>query len=233
MKPGRKIKLIIPALVVLALGVIILFVALNLPGGRKTNIIKILPDEADISIQNFVFTEVGKDNIRWEVRSDSAQYEKQDLAVFDKVRVKLTMPDGKVIVMTGDKGEMLTDKKDLEIKGHVQIIADSGEKFSTDYLKYSDSEKKIYTGAPVVMESERVRIQGTGLEIFIQKGELILSSVVRQNSLNRDVMKLKVICFSIYRSLLQMFLCRQTFCRQTNRRHNEPIEIVSNKMEAF
>lgn len=180
MKPGRKIKLIIPALVVLALGVIILFVALNLPGGRKTNIIKILPDEADISIQNFVFTEVGKDNIRWEVRSDSAQYEKkQDLAVFDKVRVKLTMPDGKVIVMTGDKGEMLKDKKDLEIKGHVQIIADSGEKFSTDYLKYSDSEKKIYTGAPVVMESERIRIQGTGLEIFIQKGELILSSAVR------------------------------------------------------
>ncbi len=89
------------------------------------------------------------------------------------------MPDGKVIVMTGDRGEMITDKKELEIKGHVVIITDSGEKLTTDYLKYSDGEKKIHTGAPVVMESERISIQGTGLAIFIEKGELVLSSAVR------------------------------------------------------
>lgn len=180
MKSGKKIKLIVPILAVLVLGVIILLVVMNLAGDKKASLIKILPDEADIRIQDFVFTEVGRDNIRWEVRSDTAQYEKkQELAVFDKVRVKLTMPDGKVIVMTGDKGEMHTDKKDLAIKGHVLIVTDSGEKFTTDYLKYSDAEKKIYTSAPVVMEGDRIRIQGTGLVIFIEKGELALSSAVR------------------------------------------------------
>ena len=180
MKHGTKIKVVISTLALLVTGVLLLFVVLNITGEKKTNIIKILPNEADVSIQDFVFTEVGRDNMRWEVRSDNARYEKnQNLAVFDQVRVKLTMPDGKVIVMTGDRGEMITDKKELEIKGHVVIITDSGEKLTTDYLKYSDGEKKIYTGAPVVMESERISIQGTGLAIFIEKGELVLSSAVR------------------------------------------------------
>ncbi len=117
MKHGRKIKVVISTLALLVTGVLLLFVVLNITGEKKTNIIKILPNEADVSIQDFVFTEVGRDNMRWEVRSDNARYEKnQNLAVFDQVRVKLTMPDGKVIVMTGDRGEMITDKKELEIK---------------------------------------------------------------------------------------------------------------------
>ena len=81
--------------------------------------------------------------------------------------------------MTGDKGEMLTDKKDVEIKGHVEIRADTGEKFSTDYLRYSDAGKKIYTDAPVSMESKRIKIQGVGLSILINKGELTLASSVK------------------------------------------------------
>lgn len=180
MKLNKKKKLIILILAVISLGALLAFLVLDGAGGKKANIIKILPGEADVRIENFVFTEVGRDNMRWEVKSNTAQYEKKhNLAIFDQVWVKLTAPDGKVFVMTGDRGEMLTDKKDLEITGHVVITADSGEKFSTDYLKYSDSMKKIYTDAPVVMESERIRVQGTGLSIFIDKGELALSSGVK------------------------------------------------------
>lgn len=180
MKLNKKKKLIILILAVISLGAFLAFLVLGGAGGKKANIIKILPGEADVRIENFVFTEVGRDNMRWEVKSNTAQYEKKhNLAIFDQVWVKLTAPDGKVFVMTGDRGEMLTDKKDLEITGHVVITADSGEKFSTDYLKYSDSMKKIYTDAPVVMESERIKVQGAGLSIFIDKGELALSSGVK------------------------------------------------------
>lgn len=167
-------------LVIGALAAAFAFFMMRGAGDKKTNIIKILPNEADVRIQDFVFTEVGQDSIRWEVKSKSAQYQKkQNLAVFEEVQVTLTTKEGKVFRMTGDRGEMLTDKKDLEIKGHVVITADSGEKFSTDYLRYSDAQKKIYTDAPVVVESERIKIQGVGLSIFVDKGELLLSSRVR------------------------------------------------------
>jgi LPS export ABC transporter protein LptC len=81
--------------------------------------------------------------------------------------------------MTADKGQMLTDKKDLEIKGNVVITSAMGDKFSTDYLNFNDAEKKFYTDAPVTMENKRMKIKGVGLTLFIDKGQLNLSSMVK------------------------------------------------------
>ena len=149
-------------------------------GRKKENVIKIMPDEADIRIQDFVFTEVGQNKIRWDVKAKSGQYQKKkNLALFEQVRIQATTEEGKVYVMTGKKGKMLTDKKDLEITGDVVITSDSGDRFTTDYLRYANDQRKIYTDAPIVMENNKMKIQAVGLIIFIDKGELILSSGVR------------------------------------------------------
>lgn len=144
------------------------------------NLVKILPDNVDLQIKDFVFTEVGEADSQWEVKAKTAiYYKKQNLALFDQVQIKLTMSDGKIYLMTADKGQMLTDKKDLEIKGNVVITSATGDKFSTDYLNFNDAEKKFYTDAPVTMENERMKIKGVGLTLFINKGQLNLSSMVK------------------------------------------------------
>jgi len=147
---------------------------------KPKNVLKILPDHVDLQIKDFVYTEVGEANSKWEVKARTAQYnKKQNLAVFDQVRIKLTTAEKKVYQMTGDKGKMLTDKKDIEINGNVVIISDSGDRFTTDYLKYSDAEKKFYTDAQVFMENKRMKIKGKGLTIFMNTGELHLLSSVK------------------------------------------------------
>ena len=139
-----------------------------------------MPDHVDLRIKDFIYTEVGEAGSKWEVRAQTAQYnKKQNLALFDHVQIKLTTAEKKVYVMTGDKGQMLTDKKDIEIKGNVIIVSDSGDRFTTDYLKYSDVEKKFYTDAPVIMENKRMKIKGVGLTLFMNTGELNLSSSVK------------------------------------------------------
>ncbi len=179
MKLTRTIKIAAAIFIVLILAAVITAIV-RVGGDKKSNIIKILPDEADVRIQDFIYTEVGQDNIRWEVKAKSAQYQKKlNLAFFDRVEIKLTTTDGKVFVMTGDEGRMQTDTKDVELKGNVVITSDTQDKFSTDYLRYSDGQKKIYTDAPVVMESKKMKIQGVGLSIFMNKGELLLSSGVK------------------------------------------------------
>ncbi|PKN20510.1 MAG: LPS export ABC transporter periplasmic protein LptC [Deltaproteobacteria bacterium HGW-Deltaproteobacteria-6] len=180
MRVNKKVKIIAAALIIMVLAALVIFAVVRGTGEKKTNVIKILPDQADVSIQDFVYTEVGKNNIQWEVKAKTAQYKKkQKLALFDQVQIKLTTQKGKVYIMTGDKGEMLTDKKDVEIKGHVVITSDTGEKVLTDYLHYGDVQKIIHTDAPVVMESKRMKIQGVGMSIFINKGHLTLLSRVR------------------------------------------------------
>lgn len=180
MKLTKKIKVIIITVMIILLVAAVIFAVIWAIGEKKANIIKILPNEADVRIQDFLYTEVGQNDIRWEVKAKSAQYQKkQNLAVFDQVQIKLTTKEGKIFVMTGDKGRMLTDKKDVEIKGHVVITSDTGDIVSTDYLRYDDTQKKIYTDAPVVMENKQMKIQGVGLSILMNKGELTLSSGVK------------------------------------------------------
>lgn len=180
MKLSKKAKVITIILIVCVLAAAVIFAVVQVIGGKKTNIIKILPNEADVRIQDFVYTEVGQDMIRWEVKAKSAQYQKkQNLALFDQVEIKLTTKDGRIFTMKGDKGEMLTDKKDVEIKGHVQITSNEGDQFTTDYLKYSDAQKRIYTDAPVAMESKRIKMRGVGLSILMNKGELTVASGVK------------------------------------------------------
>jgi LPS export ABC transporter protein LptC len=164
---------------VMVIAVVVAIVIKNISGNHN-NILKILPDHVDLQIKDFSYTEVGQQNSKWEVKAQTARYnKKENLALFDQVQIKLTTAGNKVYVMTGDKGQMLTDKKDLEIKGNVSIVSESGDRFTTDYLKYSDAEKKFFTEAPVTMENKRMKIKGVGLTLFMNTGELNLSSSVK------------------------------------------------------
>ncbi len=146
---------------------------------KPVNLLKALPD-VDLKIKGFNYTDVGEANAKWEVKADTATYDKkQNLAVFDRVQIKLTTSDGKVFEMSADKGRMFTDKKNIEIENNVVIISDTGAKFSTDHLSYNDAEKKFYTDAPVTMGNKSMKITGRGLTIFINKGELSIPSMVK------------------------------------------------------
>ena len=177
MKFSKKTIIILSILVVV---LVVVVAAIRLVSDKPKNILKILPDHVDLQIKDFVYTEVGAANSKWEVRAQTAQYnKKQNLALFDQVQIKLTTEEKKVYLMTGDKGQMFTDKKDIEIKGNVVIVSDSGDRFTTDYLKYSDAEKKFYTDAPVFMENKKMKIKGKGLVLFMNTGELNLLSSVK------------------------------------------------------
>jgi LPS export ABC transporter protein LptC len=180
MKISKKTIIISSIIIVFVAVVIAIVTIVKISENKSRNLVKILPENIDLQIKGFVYTEVGEANSKWEVKADTATYyKKQNIAVFDRVQVTLTTSDGKVYLMTGDKGQMLTDKKDLEIKGNVIITSAAGDRFSTDYLNYSDAEKKFYTNAPVSMENKRMKIKGVGLTLFINNGKLNLSSLVK------------------------------------------------------
>ena len=180
MKLPKKTKIISITLIIFAVIIVAALVIKNNIYDKPQNIIKILPDHVDLQIKDFNYTEVGDANSKLEVKADNAKYiKKENLAVFERVKIKLTTADGKVFIMTGNKGQMDTEKKDLQVKGNVVIVTDKGDRFTTDYLNFSDAEKKAYTDAPVTMENNKMKIKGTGLTLYINTGELNLSSLVK------------------------------------------------------
>jgi LPS export ABC transporter protein LptC len=189
MRLNKKTTIISIVIICLAAAVIIAVILIRSGSAKPKNILKILPDHVDLQIKDFIYTEVGEANSKVEVKADTAQYyKKQNLALFDKVQIRLTTQDGKVFVMTGDKGRMLTDKKDIEVKGNVVIISETGDRFTTDHLNYTDNGKKFYTDAPVTVESKNMKIKGVGLTLHMNSGELNLTSAVKA-TLNKQEIK--------------------------------------------
>jgi LPS export ABC transporter protein LptC len=151
--------------------------------GEKTSDnkqIKILSDNTDLQVRDVFYTDVGDSGIKWEIKSDLAKYKRNEkLAVFEKVIMKVIMQDGKTYVMTGNQGRMNTETKDMEISGDVNIVSDKGDRLVTDILKYSDSEKRFYTEAPVKLENSRMQVRGTGMSLSLTDKDVSLLSRVK------------------------------------------------------
>ncbi|MGP8152819.1 MAG: LPS export ABC transporter periplasmic protein LptC [Smithella sp.] len=180
MKLSKK-TIIVSSIIIVFLAVLIAIVAIvKVNVNKPKNLLKVFQDSVDLQIKGFVYTEVGEANARWEVKADTATYDKkQNLAVLEVVQIKLTTYDGKIFLMTADKGQILTDTKNIEIKGNVVITSDNNDIFSTDHLSYNDAEKKFYTDAPVTMENKRMKLTGTGLTLYLNNGKLSISSMVK------------------------------------------------------
>ncbi len=157
-------------------------IALKVANDRKApqKILKVMAENIDLQVKNVIYTDIGQSGEKWEIKADTAQYlKKENVALFEKIRVRMLTADGKSFTLAGDKGRFQTEKKDIEIEGNVEGTADSGERFTTDKLSYNNAEGKIYTNSPVTMESGQMKITGTGLTVNMKSGELKLVSKVK------------------------------------------------------
>ncbi len=157
----------------------VVFLILRAEYSSEDNRIKILSDNIDLQVRDVLYTDVADTGLKWEIIADAAKYMKnENLAVFDNLKIKVIMQDGKTFVMTGKSGRMNTETKNIEISGNVTIVSDKGDRLTTDILKYSGSEKRFYTDSPVVMENARMQVRGTGMTLSLNdQGVSLLSKV--------------------------------------------------------
>ena len=166
----------------LLIGVIVasvFFFFLKTKGKEETGVLKIIADKADLYVRNFHFTEVGDPDTTWNIKADSARYMKnENVAVLDNVTVEMTMSDGAVYYLKGDEGRFHTDTKDMIISGNVEIFSENGDHVTTDYITYSDAEKKASTSNMVTMKNNYMTLQGVGLSVLLNQSRLTLLSKV-------------------------------------------------------
>jgi LPS export ABC transporter protein LptC len=178
-KPAGKYALLAAGLVVLAL------IAAWFYGGSQTKEqaqprLKIIDDKVDLFIRDVHYTEVGDSGNRLEINADSATFlKKENQARFERVRMKLILPDGKTYELTADRGHLRTDLKDVEIEGNVVILSNRGDRFTTNRLKYSDSEKKIYTEDPVTLSNPRFEMKGKGMVLLLKSEHVTMAGGIR------------------------------------------------------
>ena len=181
MKTKRKTVLIVAILTVILSVTAIL--AIGLRRAPEKALLKIMSDRVDLQVKNVRYIDVGDSGMTWEITADTARYrKKENLALFEKVKVRLVMKDGRVFVMNGDRGRLNTQSRDMEIEGNVGIVSENGDRFATDRLLYRDAGRRIETDRLVVMENRSVRISGVGMILTLDEKKITLLSQVRANT---------------------------------------------------
>jgi LPS export ABC transporter protein LptC len=161
------------------LALIMLFFVFDDKRGADEIVLNVFSDKADIEIKNFHFTEVGDPELVWEIDARGAQYMRaENIALFDDVAVRLTLADGRSYLMTGNEGTLQTDTKDIDITGDVSIVSDEGGQFGTDHLKFSHSERRIYTEEDITIENSYIKARGKGMTLSLKDRRISLLSNV-------------------------------------------------------
>lgn len=174
----KRKGIIIGILLIICMAVFLVYKGLEKKEGK--GVLKIVSDKADLYVRDFHYTEVGDGESTWVIDADLAQYiRKKNVALLNNVRVKFFTSDGKTFMMTGKEGQLYTDSRNIDICGNVQIISANGDRFMTECLNYSYSEKKVSTQDPVTMENSQLKITGVGLTILLTKKTISLLSDVR------------------------------------------------------
>lgn len=143
-------------------------------------LLKVMSDKVDLQVRNVRYTEVGDSGMKWEIVADTARYlKKENLALFDKVTVRLVTQDDRTYLLSGNRGRFNTESRDMQIEGNVVIVSEEGDRFTTEHLQYRHAAKLIETDDPVMMENRSVRISGVGMTLALDGKKVTLLAKVR------------------------------------------------------
>lgn len=174
----RTILLIVAVSAVVISAAVVVGIAVRRDAGKS--LLKVMSDRIDLQVRNVHYTEVGDSGVKWEIKADAARYQKKEnLALFDNLAVKLILKDGRTFVMTGDRGRLNTESRDMQIESNVGIVSDNGDRFTTDRLRYRNADRVVETDRPVAMENGSVRISGVGMVVSLDARTVAILSQVR------------------------------------------------------
>jgi lipopolysaccharide export system protein LptC len=176
-----KIRQILAIAIIAAILAIAGAIALKAYRGMRSGpVLPSLPKNIDVSLKKIHYTET-KDGVKkWDLVADKAEFDRVgDVVRLAGIRLEVAA-GGKTgdIVLTSDRGDYFTKSKNVDLVGNVTAKSGSGMEFVTDRASYLAAKSLIRTVDPVRFSDGSMKVQGTGMEFFVETKTLkILSKV--------------------------------------------------------
>lgn len=182
----RKAKIAILLSIVLIGGIVFVTLWGNLQERKASEaeekVPKISTGGADMRLEKIRFVEDKHGQKTWELEAKSAQqYQDQNTMVLEDVKVTFYAKEGRTFFLTGKRGTVYQDSKNVDLVGDVVLTSSDGYELKTHSVAYRHLEKIVSTSDPVEIEGEQVRLTGKGMLVNIEdKTFKILSQVKTQ-----------------------------------------------------
>ncbi|OGP64832.1 MAG: LPS export ABC transporter periplasmic protein LptC [Deltaproteobacteria bacterium RBG_13_47_9] len=169
----KKAKILILISIVLIGGIVLVSLWVNLQGKKASEegevVPKISTDGADARLEKIRFVEDKHGQKTWELEAKSIQqYQGQNIMLLEEVKVTFFTKEGQSFIISGNKGKVYQDSKNMELVGDVVLTSSDGYRLKTHSISYHNSEKKVTTSDTVEIEGEQIRLVGKGMWVDME-----------------------------------------------------------------
>ncbi len=150
--------------------------------------------DADLRMKDVFLTEDNEGIKAWELKAKWAKiYRKDNKTILEDLRIKVFAKGRKPIHITGDTGELDNEKKDLRIRGNVEVVSEEGFTLRTEEILWLNKKREIVNEKPVWLSARGFRLQGKGLLVKVDKQQFSLREKVTANLLPEAIQDLETV----------------------------------------
>jgi LPS export ABC transporter protein LptC len=133
---------------------------------------------ADLTVKEAsIREESGK--VRWHLIAKQAMvFEREGRTRLREVTVEVEEPE-RTWVIRGAEGELFHGRNDLELRGNVVLTSSDGLRLDTTVLRWSNTDKRVWTEAPVTITHPSGVITGSALEVRVGEETTTVSGRVK------------------------------------------------------
>jgi LPS export ABC transporter protein LptC/lipopolysaccharide transport protein LptA len=134
---------------------------------------------ASIEAENIKYTESKDGKVIWEIEAGGAEfYKEEERTEFDKIKVTFFYQDEYQLKLSGDKGTLNNDTKNIVIEDNVSLEFADKYGLETNTLNYTTEADEITTDDPIKVTGPDINFTGKGLKFNLSKEELFVNSDV-------------------------------------------------------
>lgn len=177
---NRKIRAGLVAFIAISLAALAVLVLFHYRIRGVGNVEVVIDDEGDVGvrIEEIHYSGTRDGRTEWELRADSATRTREGgVTTLEDVSFTYYVPEeDDEITLTAPAGTYDEQRGVIDATGGVTITSRSGYSLRSDTLRYSLTERKITTDAPVDISSRGLEVRGRGLLVEPDKGKMRIFS---------------------------------------------------------
>ena len=169
----KKLKIVVLISILLIAGGVLASLWVNLrgrePSGEREDLPKISTEGANMRLERIRFVEEKHGEKTWELEAKLIQqYQDQNMMVLEDVKVTFYTQEGRSFILSGNKGKVYQDSKNMELVGDVLLTSSDGYRLKTHSISYHHLERKVTTSDPVEVEGKEFQLVGRGMQVDME-----------------------------------------------------------------
>jgi len=143
-------------------------------------ILSMLPENIDLALEDLHYTQNEDGQRSWTLDADKAEYQgDSSLAKLEVVKL-LFYDTGQFgdLMLQADQGQLVQETSQVDVRGNVILTTGRGDQLFTERLHYDDQVRQLSTEDPIRFLSSQLELTGTGLQIDIDQGRMLVKDNV-------------------------------------------------------